>query len=145
MSSSRARVVSLALLASIALWITPAVSAQIILERDYHGKQISCVRSGLSSFEMPCGIETWYEDILVGSVLSVREIEDSEKVLEIAPEDVFYGNPPKALTVTTQQGDCLGDITPGDKWLFYLRRDSKTKELLLAYGSPSGPVAGTER
>src|SRR5262245_55340609 len=145
MSSSRTRAVLLVLLASIALWIVPAVSAQITELRDYHGKQISCARSGLRSFAMPCGIETWYEDIFVGAILSVRDIDGSEKALEIAPEEVFYGNPPEALTVTTQQGECLGDITPGDRWLVYLRRDSETKQLLLAYGSPSGSVADTER
>lgn len=145
MSSSRARAVSLVLWASIALWITPAVSAQIIELRDYHGKQIACGRSGLHGFEMPCGIQTWYEDILIGSVLSVREVDDSERALEIAPEEVFYGNPPKAFTVTTNQGECLGDIAPGDRWLFYLRRNDETKELVLAYGSPSGSVADTER
>jgi hypothetical protein len=145
MSPSRAHVISLVLLASIALWITPAVSAQIIELRDYHGKQISCARSGLNGFVMPCGIETWYEDIFVGSVLSVREIEGSERVIEITPEEVFYGNPPNALTVTTNQADCLGDITPGDRWLFYLRRDGETKKLLLGYESPSGSVADKER
>jgi hypothetical protein len=145
MSPSRAHVISLALLASISLSITPALSGQIIELRDYHGKQISCARSGLHGFAMPCGIETWYEDIFVGSVLSVRETEGSERALEITPEEIFYGNPPNALTVTTNQGDCLGDITTGDRWLFYLRRDSETKKLLLGYESPSGSVADKER
>ena len=145
MPPSRAHVISLALLAFITLSITPAVSAQIIELRDYHGKQISCARSGLHGFAMPCGIETWYEYIFVGSVLSVREIEGSERALESTPEEVFYGNPPTSLTVTTNQGDCLGDITPGDRWLFYLRRDGKTKKLLLGYESPSGSVADKER
>jgi hypothetical protein len=75
----------------------------------------------------------------------VREIEGSERALAITPEEVFYGNPPTSLTVTTNQGDCLGDITPGDRWLFYLRRDGKTKKPLLGYESPSGSVADKER
>src|ERR1051326_4723347 len=145
MPPSRAHVISLALLGFITLSITPAVSAQIIELRDYHGKQISCARSGLHGFAMPCGIETWYEYIFVGFVLSVREIDGSEKALEITPEEVFYGNPPTSLTVTTNQGDCLGDITPGDRWLFYLRRDGKTKRPLLGYESPSGSVADKEK
>jgi hypothetical protein len=145
MSPTRAHFISVVLLASIPLWITPAVSAQMVELRDYHGKQISCVKSGLQSFEMPCGIETWYEDIFVGSVLSVRETEGSERTLEITPEEVFYGNPSNALTVTTNQGDCFGDITPGDRWLFYLQRDDETKQLVFAYESPSGSVADREK
>lgn len=138
MSPSRAYVIAAVLLASITLSIPPSVCAQIIELRDYHGKQISCARSGLHSFDMPCGIETWYEDIFIWSALSVREIEGSERALEITPEEVFYGNPPNALTVSTNQGDWLGDI-------FYLRRDGETKKLLLGYESPSGLVADKER
>jgi len=135
---------AIVLLAAIALSGQPSGFAQIVESRDYHGKQITCVRSGLFSFVMPCGIESSYEDIFVGTILSMGEAEDSEKTLNITPEEVFLGNLPHELTVTTRQGDCLGDIAPGDRWLFYLRRDEKTGVLVLMYGSPSGPVADTE-
>jgi|SRR5215831_11311944 len=103
MSPSRARVISWTLSASIAVWIASAASAQIIELRDYHGKQISCARSGLQSFERPCGLDTWYEDIFVGSVLSVKEIEGSGKVLEITPEEIFrrrYSEPTQSHYAT---------------------------------------------
>lgn len=124
--------------------MAPAVPAQIVELRDYHGKQIACARSGLHSFDMPCGIETWYEDIFIGTVLLVSEMEDSEKALRVRPEEIFSGKPPYELTVRTSQGDCLGDIDPGDQWLFYLGRDRETKKLVVAYGSPSGPAADSE-
>jgi hypothetical protein len=157
--------IAIVLAARIALCTQPFGAAQITELREYHGKHIqepiviggqafiACTRSGLFSFEMPCGLESWYEDIFVGTVLSVSDTEGSERVLSIAPlekvlsitpEEIFSGNPPDQLKVTTSQGDCLGDITPGDKWLFYLRRDTKTGTLKLAYGSPSGPVADEE-
>jgi hypothetical protein len=48
------------------------------------------------------------------------------------------------LTVTTEQGACLPEIAAGEQWLFYLRRDDKSKGLLLGYGSPSAPIADAE-
>jgi hypothetical protein len=140
-----ARVVSFPWLAAMAICIAPSLSAQLVELRDYHGKEITCVRSGLHGFEMPCGIQSSYQYIFIGTVVSVSEAEDSERALRVTPEEVFSGSPPVELTVTTSQGDCLGDIALGDKWLFYLRRDENTGTLMLAYGSPSGPVADTEK
>lgn len=112
--------------------------------RDYRGKHIACVRSGLQGFGRSCGTREGYEDVFIGSVVSATEITDTEKRLQLVPEEVFYGNPAGLLTVTTSQGACLGDIQPGDKWLFYLQRDDKTRILLLSYGSPSAPITDAQ-
>ena len=129
-----------------ALWVTSplivsSASAQQIDVRDYRGKQIACVTSGLQSFARSCGTSDSYETVFVGSVVSVTEIADRERRLQLMPEEVFSGNADRLLTVTTNQGVCFGDFQVGDKWLFYLKRDTKTKALLLSYGSPSRLIA----
>jgi len=121
------------------------VSAQIVEIRESNGKLISCAQSGLRGFAMPCGIDTNYDYIFTGSVLYAAQISGREKSLLLAPEEIFHGNPPSELTVTTAQGDCLPDIQPGDHWLFYLRRDDETHKLLLWYASGSGPVAEVQK
>lgn len=80
----------------------------------------------------------------MGSVLSVTETSETEKNLQVIPQEVFLGDDASQLEVTTNQGACLPDILAGDEWLFYLYRDDKTKELVLSYGSPSAPVAEAE-
>ena len=90
---------------------------------------------------MPCGMDTSNDYIFIGSVLSVVQISEREKRLLVAPEEIFRGNPPRELRVTTSQGDCLPDIQPGDQWLFYLWLDKETREVLLGYASGSAPVA----
>jgi hypothetical protein len=121
------------------------VSAQIIEIRESNGKQIFCAQSGLRGFAMPCGIDKSYDYIFIGSVLYAAQISEREKNLLLAPEEIFHGNPPSELTVTTAQGDCLPDIQPGDHWLFYLRRDNETHKFLLWYASGSGPVAQEQK
>lgn len=122
----------------------PYASAQIIEDREYRGKKIMCMLSGLRGWGSPCGTDGNYAYIFVGSVLSATEISDSEKLLQLMPQEIFLGDAASQLKVTTNQGDCLPEILPGDQWLFYLWRDDKTKELLLNYGSPSKPIADAQ-
>ncbi len=124
--------------------ISAPSSAQIIDLRDYRGKQIACVTSGLQGFVRSCGMRESYEYVFIGSIASVTEITDTEKRLQLVPEEVFYGNADALLTVTTSQGACFGEIQTGDKWLFYLKRDNKSKVLLLPYGSPSEPITDAQ-
>lgn len=145
MSSCRRAVVSLVFLAATTLSLSSCLSAQLVELRDYHGKQISCVQSGLRSFAMPCGSSGGYDYVFVGLVLSGTEIADDEKQLVLVPEEVFRGGPISELTVTTNQGKCLPEILPGERWLFYLRRDTQTNALLLAYGSPSELLAEAQK
>jgi len=127
-----------------ALFISSA-SSQVIEIRDYRGKQISCVRSGLQGFGRSCETGDSYEKVFVGSVVSVIETTDTERRLQLLPEEVFFGNAHGLLTVNTSQGACIGDFQAGDKWLFYLERDPKTKALLLSYGSPTRPISDAQK
>lgn len=119
----------------------PCVSGQIIEEREYRGKTITCMLSGLRGWGSPCGTDGNYVYIFVGSVLSVTEISETERDLQLSPHEVFLGDNASRVEVTTNQGACLPELLPGDEWLFYLYRDEKTKELILSYGCPSAPIA----
>jgi hypothetical protein len=123
------------------IWAAPSCSSQIIEERQYRGKTITCMLSGLQGWGNPCGTDGNYAYIFVGAVLSATEISEKEKRLQITPQEIFLGEPTSQLAVTTNQGACLPEILPGDQWLFYLWRDDKSKELLLDYESPSSPIA----
>jgi hypothetical protein len=134
----------------LALWaattlIVSSASAQEIEIREYRGKQIACVTGGLQSFVRSCGTSNSYETVFVGSVVSVKEVTDTDRRLQLMPEEVFFGNSDGLLTANTSQGACLGEFQAGDKWLFYLQRDPKTKALLLSYGSPTRPIAEAQK
>lgn len=133
--------VALAMFAAT-IWAEPRSSAQIMEERQFRGKTITCMLSGLQGWGRPCGTDGNYAYILVGSVLSATEISETEKRLVLAPEEVFLGDPASQLTVITNQGACLPEILPRDQWLFYLFRSDTTKDLLLSYGTPREPIAG---
>ena len=93
---------------------------------------------------MPCGLDRNYEYIFIGSVLSATEISDSDWRLELSSEEVLFGSVPARLTVETNQGWCLPELRQGARWLFYIQRLSDSKELVLTYGSPSGPLPETQ-
>jgi hypothetical protein len=121
----------------------PSLPAQVIEIREYRGKQITCVSSPKMSFATPCGADDRYAYIFVGSVMSTTEISETEKLLQVLPEEVFLGHTTGVLAISTNQGACLPDISAGDKWLFYLREE-KTDTPVLAYGSPSKTVADAQ-
>src|SRR5271169_1085973 len=129
----------------LALFIPPTlISSSAFAQfeaRDYHGKQIICYIRGR---EGSCGIGDGYEAVFIGTVVSVTETANSEKRLQLMPEEVFFGAVAGSLTVTTDQGECFGDFQAGDKWLFYLQREPKTKSLLLKYASPTRPIADAQ-
>jgi hypothetical protein len=141
--TSRKFTVAITVLAAT-LWAVPRSCAQIMEERQYRGKKITCMLSGLMGWGRPCGIDGNYAYIFVGSVLSATEVSETEKRLQLTTQEIFLGDPASELTVTTNQGACLPEILPGDQWLFYLWRDDKTKELLLDYGSPSKPIVDAQ-
>src|SRR5262249_11343623 len=127
--------------AVVGICATPFAFSQIVELRDYNGHMIGCARSGLRGFAMACGADQGYRYVFVGSVLSVTDLLHDEKSLRLAPEEVFYGNPPREVMAATSQAPCLPEIHPGDHWLFYLQDDRPTQHLLLSYGNSSGPVS----
>ena len=122
--------------------LTPSLSAVIVEVREYHGKQVTCVHSGLVGVAKECGTEG-YARVFTGIVRSAVEKGDTDKVLEIVPDEVFVGDSSDATAITNQA--CLRtEIQAGDKWLFYLSRDPKSDTLILSYGSPSKPISDAE-
>jgi hypothetical protein len=127
-------------LALIVVFVFPPISGQIIEQREYKGETIYCGRSGLRGFSESCGADAGYKYVFIGSVLSVSDLLNDEKRVRLAPEEIFFGNPDKEVVAVTDQGRCLPELQPGRRWLFYLRQDHDANELLLSYGSYSGPV-----
>lgn len=96
-----------------------------------------------------------YTRVFTGTVQSVIAVSDTEKRLELIPDEVFLGDTSE-LTATVNQ-ECLAenepDIKAGDKWLFYVRpkgiwnRETRlvnTDGLEVAWDSPSKPVSEAE-
>lgn len=111
----------------------PAVISEI---RQYHGKQVTCYYSGIVGVARSCGIQV-YERVLTGTVTSSIEDGDTDKLLEIKPDEVFVGDSSPVKAITNQA--CLNtEIQAGDKWLFYIYRDRNT--LVVPYQSSSKPI-----
>jgi hypothetical protein len=142
MPSRRTWAISLLVSGVISVFTVPPSSAQEIEMREYRGKKIFC--SVWKGIETPCATRTAYTDVFIGSVLSTIETSNTELRLQVMPEEVFLGNATSRLTVNTQQGACLPALRPGEKWLFYLYADKKSKALVLRYGSPSKPVVDAQ-
>ncbi len=124
--------------------VVPILFAAITEMREYHGKKFACVYSGISAFGMGCGIEQ-YARVFTGTVISAVEISDRDKRLQLAPEEVFRGEPAGEVTAITDQACLHTEIRAGDRWLFYLNRDHKTNELILSFGGPSKPIAEAQQ
>jgi|CZKY01.1.fsa_nt_gi hypothetical protein len=122
--------------------MVPPLSAVIVEMREYHGKQVSCIHSGLMGVAKACGTER-YARVFTGIVRSSVEVGDTDKRLEIVPDEVFVGDSSEATVITNQA--CLHtDVQAGDKWLFYLYRDPNKDTLVLGYDSPSQPISEAE-
>lgn len=122
--------------------MVPSLSAVIVEIRVYHGKQVQCIHSGLRGVAKQCGTEG-YARVFTGVVSSSVEVGDTNKLLQLVPDEVFVGDPNEVTVITNQA--CLNiDIQAGDKWLFYLYRDPKSDKLILSYDGPSKPIAKAE-
>jgi hypothetical protein len=119
-----------------------SLSAVIVEIREYHGKQVTCLHGGLMGVAKACGTER-YARVFTGVVRSSVEVGDTDKRLEIVPDEVFVGDSSDAIAITNQA--CLHtDVQTGDKWLFYLYRDPNKDTLVLGYDSPSKPISEAE-
>ncbi len=122
--------------------MVPSLSAVIVEIREYHGKQVTCLHSGLMGIAKGCGTER-FARVFTGAVRSSVEVGDTDKRLEIVPDEVFVGDSSDATAITNQA--CLHtDIQAGEKWLFYLYRDPKSDVLVLGYDGPSKPMSDAE-
>jgi Carboxypeptidase regulatory-like domain len=118
-----------------------AADAQIIELRKVGDKTITCMHTGLMSDLNDCGVRSaWYTYVFVGSISAIEPAGNDEEILQIAPEEVFYGSPSMPLTVLTSQGACLPTLAVGSRWLFYLRKENGKPIVLDYYGNDSHPV-----
>jgi hypothetical protein len=118
--------------------------AQIIEERQVGDKTITCMHTGLMSAYNDCGARSdWYTYVFVGLISEVTPAEN-EKKIQLVPEEVFLGTPSNPLLVLTSQGDCMGEIKVGERWLFYLRKEEGKPIVIDYYGNDSLPVADAQ-
>lgn len=122
---------------AVALMV-PALSAVVMEQREYHGKMVTCAHSGLLGVARVCGTRG-YARVFTGTVESVIEVGDTDKRLELMPNEVFLGDSGEVTAITNQA--CLHtEIQPGEQWLFYLYREPQTDTLVVPYDSPSKPT-----
>jgi hypothetical protein len=118
----------------------PRLEGQIV---EMHGDPGSpdsyvCALSGLKGMGSDCGTK-YDEMVLTAQILSISPAPNDELRLTLLPETVFKGTPAKRMEILTAQHRCLPEMKIGDSWLFSLYRDKKSKELIVNYGSRSGP------
>ena len=130
--------------------VVPSLCGEIREARVYHGKKVQCIHDGFSMIGggRVCGTQG-YVRVFTGTVQSAVEISDTDKQLQIIPDEIFLGAPIGEVKATVNQA-CLPtnrpEIQAGDKWLFYLQTDGfpgtdgTTSELTVPFDSPSKPL-----
>jgi len=123
-----------------------------------HGKKSQCMERigdpSLGFNEWSCGTQG-YTRVFTGTVRSAVSVADTEKRLELIPEEVFLGDTSEVTATVNQacRSENEPDIQSGDKWLFYVRPKSywdretrlvNTDGLEVAWDSPSKPVSEAE-
>jgi hypothetical protein len=128
------------LFALAVVFVVPSLSGVIVEFREWHGSQIQCIHGGAwATAPKPCGtLDFWYERVFTGTVRSVTEVSDTDRRLEIHPDEVFLGGSKGTVTATVNQA-CLTpndpEIKAGDTWLFYIRANE------IPFDGPSKPLA----
>jgi hypothetical protein len=126
--------------ACLAGYVTPFLKGQIL---EIHGDPGSpnsymCALSGLKGMGSDCGTK-YDEMVFTAEILSIFPASDDQFRLTLRPETIFKGTPTAGMEILTAQRRCLPAMKVGDSWLFSLYRDEKSKELIVNYGSRSGP------
>src|SRR5689334_3704395 len=86
--------------------IIAPVSAQMVEVREYHSRKVQCVHSGiLPTNGTVCGTQP-YARVFTGTVESAFDIGDTDKLLKLAPDEVFLGDPATEVMAVTNQA-CL--------------------------------------
>ena len=127
-----------------AVYVAPVLPAQILERRQYHGHNVTCVHSGIVQTNATnCGTQN-YARVFTGTVKSAFDIGETDKLLQLIPEEVFAGDPVSEVLAVTNQACLHQEIRAGERWLFYLYRNTKTNGLELPYDSPSKPIANAQ-
>jgi hypothetical protein len=141
MSFRKSLDVILLLLGCLAGPAVPSAHAQIWIDHELpNGDSYSCVLSGLKGMGTDCGIK-YDEMVFTAEILSMDPAPDDEFRLTLRPLTVFKGTPALGIQIFTAQHRCLPEMKAGDRWLFSLYRSSESKNLIVNYGSRSGPEA----
>jgi hypothetical protein len=91
--------------------------------------------------------------VFTGTVRSVVDLSDTDKILTLAPDEVFRGEQASVVTATVNQACMdpnLPEIRTGDQWLFYLegvggvRVAESAAVLHMAFDGSSKPVSQAE-
>ena len=115
-------------------------TAQLVEWRQYKGHDVTCVHSGIARTNgTDCGTEG-YARVFTGTVKSAFDIGETDKLLQLIPDEVFLGDPASEVMAVTNQACLHREIRAGEKWLFYLYRNPQTNGLVLPYDSPSKPL-----
>lgn len=129
------------LVISVALSCLAIASAQMASSRKIGDKTVQCLQSGIVTELMDCGLRPFpYDFVFVGSISAITSTEHDELELRIVPEEIFSGKPDSPMTVLTSQRLCFPNFSVGDRWLFYLRKQSVKPIVLDSYGLRRQPA-----
>jgi hypothetical protein len=122
--------------------LIPLVEGQIIILHGAPGSPDSygCAVSGLKGMGSDCGTRD-DEMVFTADILSIAPASNDEFRLTLRPKTIFKGTPTLGMEILTAQRQCLPAMKNGDSWLFSLYRDKQSKELIVNYGTRSGPEA----
>lgn len=133
------------LVIAVALSCRATAAAQIFSSKKISDQTVQCVQSGIVTEQMDCGLRPYpFDFVFVGSISAITPVEHDELELRLVPEEVFSGKPDSTMTVLTSQGMCFPKLAVGDRWLFYLRKESGKPIVLDYYGNKSVPVANAQ-
>jgi hypothetical protein len=120
----------------------PSLSAHVAETHWYHGKKVQCDHGGAWLQVLSLGVYSrarGYERVFTGTIQSATDISDTDKRLQIMPDEIILGDAIGKVTATVNAA-CLPEDIPeieaGDKWLFYLSNKW--------IGDPSKPVSQAE-
>jgi len=124
-------------------YLVPLLDGQILVLHGDLGSpdSYSCALSGLKGMGSDCGTK-YDEMVFTAEILSIASAPSDEFRLTLRPETIFKGTPTVGMEILTAQRRCLPAMKIGDSWLFSLYRDEKSKELIVSFGSRSGPETG---
>lgn len=131
---------ALMLSSCLAVSLAAPLGGQILEVRGDLGSPDSyvCALSGQKGMGRDCGTKN-DEMVFTAEILSVAPAPNEELRLTLRPESIFKGTPTVGMQVLTAQRRCLPAMKTGDSWLFSLYRDKESKQLIVNYGSRSGP------
>jgi hypothetical protein len=123
------------------LFCLGVAKTQITSIRKVGDKTVMCLHTGLVSPRRDCGGNAdWYTYVFLGSISVISSADKEEKRLQLHPEEIFHGDPPASVIAYTSQALCLPKLDVGDRWLFYLRKETDKPIILDYYANDSMPV-----